>query len=104
MTASQKMIVKSIATALFLLKNSTDNICPKIAPINDITMMMMELFGVLWKILTPISSIFNPIAVEMARNALIGKSSQIYFLVIPRTFGSVCFNVCRNDPHSKCLS
>ncbi len=83
MVVSQKMIVKIIATVFLFFKKNIEIICHKIAPINDMMMMVIDPLGVLSKISTHISNIFCTIAVEMARNAPIGKSNRTYFFIIP---------------------
>ena len=82
MVVSQKMIVKIIATVFLFFKKKIEMICPKIAPTKDIIMMVIDPLGVLSKISTHISNIFCTIAVEMARNAPIGKSNRTYFFMI----------------------
>ncbi len=96
MVVSHKMIVKIIAISFLFLIKSIEIAFPKIAPINDTTMIMIELLGVLSKISTPISSIFCTIAVEIARNVPIGSSNRTYFFVILRIFGSDSLSVCAN--------
>ena len=66
-----------------VFKKNIEIICHKIAPINDMMMMVIDPLGVLSKISTHISNIFCTIAVEMARNAPIGKSNRTYFFIIP---------------------
>lgn len=86
-----------MAIVFLFLKKNIEIICPKIAPIKDIMIIIIEFFGVLSKTSTPISNIFCTIAVEMARNVPIGRSSRTYFLVILRIFGNDSFIVCLND-------
>jgi Mn2+/Fe2+ NRAMP family transporter len=57
--------------------------CPTIAPTIEITTTISELLGTLLKMSIPISSIFCPIAVEIAQSAPIGIKSQMYFLMMP---------------------
>ena len=104
MVVSQKIIVNIIATVFLFLRKNIDMKCPKIAPKNDITMIVIEFLGVLLKISIPISNIFCPIAVDIARNAPIGIRSRMYFFVMPRMLGSECLQVAINDFFSKCLS
>lgn len=104
MVASQNIIVKIMATILLFLRKNAEIICPAMAHMNESMMMLIELLGVLWKRSTPISSIFCPMAVEMARNAPMGTNNRIYFFVIPRMLGSECFIVCANDLSSKSSS
>lgn len=104
MVVSQKIMVNIIATVFLFLKKNTDMICPKIAPTNESMIIEIELFGVLWKISTPISNIFCPIAVEIARKAPMGKSSRTYFLVIPIIWKIDCLQVWRKGFVSKWVS
>ncbi len=76
--------------------------CPIIAHTNQIMIMLIE--DVLWKISIPISNIFCPIAVDIARNVPIGISNCIYFLLNVRMFGSVVLMVCINGLLMKFLS
>ena len=93
MVVSQKMIVKIIAMVFLFFKKNTEIPCPIIAPINDIIIIITELFGALSKISIPISNIFCTIAVEIARKAPMGKSNRTYFFVIFRMLGSDCLIV-----------
>lgn len=101
MVVSQKIIVKMMAIFFLFLRKNADTICPNIAPTNDITIIIIELFGVLWKRSTPISSIFCQMAVDIARNAPMGKSSRIYFFIIIPMLGSECLSVCISGFFSK---
>ena len=98
------MIVKIIAMVFLFLKKNIEMIWPKIAPINDTTIIIIEFFGVLSKTSTPISNIFCAIAIEMARKTLMGKSNRTYFFVIFRILGSNCLRVNICGFVSKCLS
>lgn len=95
-------MVKIIAMSFLFLVKNTEMKFPRMAPRNHMMMMIIELLGVLWKRSTPISSIFCPMAVEIARKAPIGKSNRMYFLMIPMMFGIVCLNVWLNGFISKC--
>jgi hypothetical protein len=53
------------------------------APTIEITTTISEFLGTLSKMSIPISSIFCPIAVEIAQSTPIGIKSRIYFLMIP---------------------
>lgn len=90
------MIVKIIAIVFLFFKKNIEIRCPKIAPTNDMMIIMIELFGVLSKISTPISNIFCTMAVEIARKAPIGTSNRTYFFAILRIFGSDSLSVCVN--------
>ena len=96
MVVSQKMIVNTIAMVFLFLKKNADMICPRIAPKNDTIRILIELFGVLWKISTPSSNIFCQIAVDIARKAAIGNNNRTYFFIIHPMLGKECFNVCKN--------
>ncbi|MEI7919506.1 MAG: hypothetical protein WCH65_04860 [bacterium] len=98
---SPKIIVYIIAIIFLFLLKKTEMRCPTIAPTNDITTTMIDAFGVLWNTSTPISNIFCPIAVDIARNTLIGRSNRMYFFMIPRILGSECASVGRNGLDSK---
>ena len=78
--------------------------CPMMAHMMEITMMSIECLGTLLNMSMPISNIFCPIAVDIARNAPIGIRSRMYFFVMPRMLGSECLQVAINDFFSKCLS
>lgn len=89
---------------LLLLRKNIEIACPKIAPTNDMMMIVTDHLGVFSKISIPISNIFCTIAVEMARKTPIGKSNRTYFFMIHRMLGSECLNVCKNGFVSKCVS
>ena len=97
-------MVKIIAMFFLFFKKNADIMCPKIAPINDIMMMVIDPLGVLWNRSIPISNIFCPIAVEIARNVAIGNSSRTYFLIIPPICGSECCSVLLSFLGSKWVS
>ena len=99
---SQKIMVNIIAISLLLLLKNAEIMFPKIAQPNDITITMMDAFGVLWKISIPISSIFCQIAVEIARSVAIGIKSRIYFFVILIMFGMIFLMVSLSGLVSKC--
>jgi len=101
---SPKIIVNIIAIVFLLFKKKIEIICPKIAPTNDIIIIVTAPLGVLSKISMLISSIFCTIAVDIARKAAIGRSSRIYFLMTHPILGITCLIVCINGLDSKRIS
>jgi len=70
----------------------------------EITMMSIECLGTLLNMSMPISNIFCPIAVEIARKAPIGINNQMYFLMILKMRGNVARNTDKKFSGVCCVS